>query len=142
MDTDRMALIGVSRDPKKFANVVFRELQKTGYEVVPVNPHADHVEGVPAFRSVADLPDIDRAIIMLPPAESARLVAECADRGIEQVWLHKGAGTGSVTEEAVAIGRERGLEVIDGACPLMFLAGTGFIHRLHRRLVSHRFATT
>ena len=56
---------------------------------------------------------------------------ECAQAGIRRVWLHRGAGQGAVTGEALAAGRELGLEVVEGACPMMFLPGTGLVHRIH-----------
>jgi hypothetical protein len=37
-----------------------------------------------------------------------------------------------VSEEALAVAHEHGLEVVAGACPLMFLEPVGWIHRVHR----------
>jgi len=45
---------------------------------------------------------------------------ECADLGIEHVWMHRSFGGGSVSQAATAYGRARGITVIDGGCPLMF----------------------
>ena len=36
-----------------------------------------------------------------------------------------------MSEAALALGRERGLEIVAGACPYMFLPGAGAIHRFH-----------
>lgn len=141
LEGERLAIIGVSRDPKAFANGVYRTLREQGYAVVPVNPNADEVEGDRCYRSVADLPEVDGAIVMVPAAQAEAVVVACADRGIGRVWLHKGAGPGSATPEAVRVARERGLDVVDGACPLMFLSGTGFVHRLHRFIAGRRIAT-
>ena len=43
---------------------------------------------------------------------------ECAELGIKHVWMHRGPGAGSVSETAAAYGRERGIAVIDGGCPV------------------------
>jgi uncharacterized protein len=60
------------------------------------------------------------------------VVAACVEQGIDRIWLHKGAGPSSATDEAVALCREHGIEVVDGACPMMFLEGAAWFHRLHR----------
>jgi predicted CoA-binding protein len=137
----RIALVGVSRDPKAFANSVYREMRGQGHEMIPVNPHADEIEGDACVPSVADLPDgVDGVLVMVPATASAEVVTAVADRGITRVWLHKGAGPGSVSDDAVRIARERGLDVVDGACPLMFLEPTGFVHRVHRFFAGRRIA--
>jgi predicted CoA-binding protein len=137
---ERLAFVGVSRNPKAFANAVAREFRDRGYEILPVNPNADEIEGVPCYRTIAELPDVDGAVVMVPAAAAADVVEHCAARGIERVWLHRGAGQGSVSPEAVEAARTAGIEVVDGACPLMFLADTGWFHRLHRRFAGHRIA--
>ena len=35
-----LAVVGASRDPKKFGNSIYRELKRKGYKVLPVNPQA------------------------------------------------------------------------------------------------------
>jgi len=45
---------------------------------------------------------------------------ECAELGIKQVWMHRAFGGGSVSEAATEYGRQQGITVIDGGCPLMF----------------------
>jgi predicted CoA-binding protein len=135
-----LAFVGVSHEPKEFSATVYRELKAHGYELHPVNPHAETVDGDPCVACVADLPDgIDSAIVMVPAAASAAVVQECIDRGIPRVWLHQGAGPSSVTDEAVALCREHGIEVVDGACPMMFMDDATWLHRVHRwgREVTH-----
>lgn len=128
-----LALVGVSHDPKEFSVAVYRELKKHGYEMVPVNPHAASVEGDPCVSSVAELPDgIDGAIVMVSADASAGVVQECIDRGIPRVWLHQGAGPSSVSDDAVALCRDHGIEVVDGACPMMFMEDATWFHRVHR----------
>ena len=140
LQCERLAFVGVSRNPKEFANVVYREFRDRGYEVFPVNPNADEVEGVRCYRTIAELPDVDGAVVMVPAAGATEVVEQCAARGIGRVWLHRGAGKGSVSDEAVESARAAGIDVVDGACPLMFLTDTGWVHRLHRRIARRRIA--
>ena len=129
----RLAFVGASRDSKAFSSTVYRELRAHGYELLPVNRHASTIEGDACYRDVADLPDgVDGAIVMVPAETAAAVVQAFIDRGIPRVWLHKGAGPASVSDEAVALCREHGVEVVDGACPLMFAEPTAWFHRVHR----------
>jgi predicted CoA-binding protein len=137
---ERLAIVGVSRNPKAFANAVAREFRDRGYEIFPVNPNADEVEGLHCYRAIAELPDVDGVVVMVPASDAASVVEQCAARNIERVWLHRGSGPGSVSPEAVRAALSAGIDVVDGACPLMFLPDTGWIHRVHRRFARRRIA--
>jgi predicted CoA-binding protein len=130
----RLAVVGASRDPRSFSRSVFVEFKRRGYDVVPVNPVASGtLEGVPFVESVQALrPPADAALLMTPPAVTAQVVKDCAAAGIRRVWMHQGIGVGAATPEAVAYCRAHGITVVEGACPLMYLPGTGFVHRAHR----------
>lgn len=130
---NRFVFIGVSRNARHFSRTVFREMAAHGYRLVPVNPEADEIEGARAFTDVRDVDgDIDGALLMTPATETLAAVEACAERGITRVWLHRGlGGPGSTDPAAVTFCRERGISVVDGQCPLMFVGKPGWIHRLH-----------
>ena len=129
----KLAFVGASHDPKEFSASVYRELKRHGYELSPVNPRATEVDGDPCYATVRDLPaGLDGAVVMVPSEASAAVVQECIEAGIPRVWLHQGAGPSSATPEAVALCREHGIEVVDGACPMMFFADATWFHRVHR----------
>lgn len=127
-----LAFIGASRDPKAFSSSVYRELRQHGHTLYPVNPNADLVEGDECYRSVAALPAVAGAIVMVASERSADAVQECIDAGIPRIWLHKGVGRSSVSDEAVALCTKHGVAVVDGACPLMFAEPVAGVHRIHR----------
>lgn len=133
-DAERVAVIGASDAKESFGRAIVEELRSHGRDAVAVHPTATTVAGQPAHASVADVPGpVDLAIVMVPAAAAAGVVHECAAAGIRRVWLFKGiGGAGSVSPEALAACEEHGLEVVAGACPLMFLAPVGFVHRVHR----------
>lgn len=127
----RIAVVGVSRDPQQFQNGVFRKLKESGYEVVPVNPATAEVEGVPCYPSVQAVPQpVDGVLVMVSASRAAAVVRDCQAAGVKRVWLHRGAGTGAVSPEAVALARQAGMSLVDGACPLMFLGGG--LHKVHK----------
>jgi predicted CoA-binding protein len=129
----RLAVVGVSRDGKDFSRAVFRAVLARGYDAVPVNPAGGEMEGRACARSVGAVrPPVEAALLLTPPAATSEVVKECADAGVRRVWMHRGGGRGAVSDDAVAFCREHGMEVVDGACPFMFLPRTGFLHGVHR----------
>jgi predicted CoA-binding protein len=129
----RLAFVGASHDPKEFSAGVYRELKRHGYVLHPVNPHASEIDGDPCVATVDELPDdLEGAIVMVPAEAASAVVEACIGRGLPRVWLHKGGGPSSVSDEAVALCHEHGIEVVDGACPMMFLDDAAWFHRVHR----------
>lgn len=128
----RIAVVGVSRKPDDFSRYVFRELKNRRYDVVPVNPGGGEVDGQPCAKRVSDItPPVDGALLMTSPEATEQVVQECAQAGIRRVWMHRGVGAGAVSVKAAEYCRERGIEVVAGACPLMFLPKAGLPHRIH-----------
>lgn len=118
----RIAVAGVSRDPKQPANLIFRRLRDAGHEVFAVNPKALTVEDdVRCYARLGDIPEpLDGVVIVTPPDAAVAVVEECARAGVPRVWFHRGIGPGSAPEEAIELARELGLAVIPGGCPCMF----------------------
>jgi hypothetical protein len=84
---------------------------------------------------------VEAALIMTPREKTEAAVRDCAAAGVRLVWLHKGAGQGSVTPAALQACAEHGLDVVPGACPYMYLEYPGFVHSAHvllRRLFGRK----
>jgi predicted CoA-binding protein len=127
----RIAVTGVSRAPQGHgSNAVYQRLRQRGYEVFAVNSHADRVEGEPCFRDLKSIPGgVDGVVIGTRPDVAEATVQECAELGIKYVWMHRGCGGGSVSAPAAAWGRQQGLRIIDGGCPLMFDPTADPVHK-------------
>jgi predicted CoA-binding protein len=130
----RIAVTGVSRKPKDHgANIVFKRLRNRGYEVFAVNPNADQVEGAQSYHDLKSIPGgVDAVVIATAPDNAEGTMRECDELGIKQVWMHRGPGAGSVSATATQFGREHGITVIDGGCPLMFEPTADFGHKVMR----------
>jgi predicted CoA-binding protein len=130
----RVAVTGVSRTPQEHgANNVYRRLRERGYDVFAVNPNAQQVEGDRAYPNLASIPGgVEAVVIGTRPAIAEDTMRECAELDIKHVWMHRGAGTGSVSAAATEYGRTHGITVIDGGCPLMFQPTSDFGHRVMR----------
>jgi len=134
--SDGIAVVGVSRDSRQAANAIYRKLRDSGRTVYAVNPRADTVEGDPCYPDVGAIPgDVEAAMIVTPPTATADVVRQCGERGIARVWMHRSLGQGSVSEEAVHLGRRHGIEVIAGACPMMYLEPVDVAHRCLRTVL-------
>ena len=124
-----LAVVGASRDPRKFGNSIYRELKAKGHHVLPVNPHAETVDGDPCYPSLAALPEKPGGIIIVvPPAETEKIVREAAAAKITRVWLQRGAES----PDAIAYCAANGIQVISGECILMFAEPAAFYHKIHR----------
>jgi predicted CoA-binding protein len=118
----RIAVTGVSRSPKDHgANVVYKRLRDRGYTVFAINPNADDVEGDRCYHDLKSVPGgVQGVVIGTSPSNAEATMREAVDLHIDHVWMHRGPGGGSVSAEASRYGREHGVVVIDGGCPLMF----------------------
>lgn len=129
----RFAVVGVSQNPQDFSRALVKEMRDRGYEIVPVRPGLAEVDGVTVYPRVQDVPGRLDGVIVMTSAETAKgVVRDCAEAGVSRVWLYRAAGDGAVSEEAVSFCKEKGIEVVPGECPLMFLGGS--IHNMHRSL--------
>lgn len=128
----RLAVVGVSRQPKSFSRRMYHDLQDRGYDVVAVSPHLEDIEGHPCFPRLQDIPQpVEGALLFTNPEVTAQVVHDCAEAGIPRVWMHHGGGRGAESEEGIAFCEEHGIDVIWGQCPYMFLPRAGFAHRVH-----------
>ena len=109
VENKTLAIIGVSPNPRKWGNMLFKALKKKGYIVYPVHTNAKEIEGVKCVASVKDLPGEVKNVILTVPADvTERVVRECKEAGIERVWMHKGAGgKGAQIEQPFDISRAR-----------------------------------
>ena len=106
------------------------ELSKKDYQVIPVNPKYEEIEGCRSIPTVKELPqEVENVILATPPKLSNEIVNQCIGTHIKRVWMIRGVGKGSYTEEAHRLCAENGIEVVYGFCPMMFL-GEG-IHKFH-----------
>jgi len=110
-----VAVIGASSHRHKFGNRAVRAFARQGYRVLPINPHEREVEGLPAYRSVLDVPEpIDMATFYVPAHIGLSVIEEVARKGIREVWLNPG----SESDALVARAGELGLRPIQ-ACSIL-----------------------
>jgi len=127
----KLALVGISRGGKKFGNFAYKSLREKGYQVFPVNPHAENIAGERCFPNLRALPEaVGGVLISVPPSQTEQVVRDAAAAGIRRIWLQQG----SESQEAIRFCAENGLTVVHGECILMFAEPVVSFHRWHRWL--------
>jgi len=127
-----IAMIGVSRNKKKFGYVAFSELKKKGYKVVPVNSNTDTIDDAVCFRGIDTLPaEVTGAVVMTHKKETLSTVEQLINKGIKQIWIQQGAQT----KEAVEFAKTNYANVISGKCIIMFSEPAEGIHKFHRSVL-------
>ena len=110
-----VAVIGASTDRQKFGNKAVHAFLQQGYQVFPVHPHEETVEGLPAFKTIQDVPVRPQMIsIYVPPQILLKLLPAIAAKGCDALWLNPGTESDEVLAEA----ERRGLNVIQ-ACSIV-----------------------
>ena len=125
----RIAIVGVSRKEVDFSRAVWKEFREQGYELIPVNPNAETIDGLPAVANLSAInPPPEGAVILLPPAQTLAAAREAIQCGIKSLWF----SLGTALPEAVSLARDAGCEVVAGECPFMFLKPHSAPHSWHR----------
>ncbi len=134
----RIAVTGVSRHPEGHgSNAVYRRLKERGYQVFPVNPNAEEVEGDPCYPDLASISGgVEAVVVGTRPELAEGTMRECARLGIRHVWMHRSFGQGSFSAQAAEFGRSQGITVIEGGCPLMFGPTADLGHKAMRLVLS------
>ncbi|NJE41943.1 CoA-binding protein [Thermococcus sp. GR6] len=95
----RIALVGASPNPAKYGNIILRDLMRKGFEVLPVNPNYDEIEGLKCYRSVRELPkDVDVIVFVVPPKVGIQVAKEAVEAGFRRLWFQPGAESEEIRE--------------------------------------------
>jgi uncharacterized protein len=129
----RIAVVGVSRNPKEMSYVLWQEFRQRRYDAIPVNPNMPAVDGQTCYARVQDIkPGVEGALIMTSSKMTEQIVRDCIEAGIKHVWMYGGMAPGAATKPAVALAEANGISVVAGLCPYMFLPSTPAFHAPHR----------
>jgi uncharacterized protein len=131
----RIAVAGVSATRETPANMIYRKLKATGYQVFAISTTAELFDGDGCYQNLSAIPeDVDGVVIATRPAVTEELVRQCPAAGVKRVWIHESMihGGTSLSEAAVAYCRDHDLTLIAGACPMMYCAPVDFGHKCMR----------
>lgn len=114
----KWAVVGATQNPEKFGNKIYKKLHSRGYEVTPINPVYDTIEGVKCLNSLKDMIELPDCVnIVVGPKRSIEVVKDAIELGIKRVWFQPG----TFTEEVLDLAENNGLEVVFYNCVLVEL---------------------
>jgi uncharacterized protein len=132
LEPKTLAVAGASRNPKKFGGTVLKDLKEKGFQLYPVNPNAEEIQGITCYKSVADLPaGVKHLLIVTPKSETHAVAKQAVEKGIEMIWIQQM----SETPESVEFISDAGIPLITKKCILMFADPVQGPHNFHRFLV-------
>ena len=126
----KIAVVGVSDKRETGCNLAYNKFKENGYQVYPINPRLGEFDGATCYPDLKSIPEKpDAVFILTSPKVTDQIVQECVDLGVKHVWMHCMMGTKpglvqnmtSVSQDAVEMCRENGIQVIPGSCPNQFL---------------------
>ena len=108
-----IAVVGASRDPLKAGGSVPAGLQRRGFRIIPINPHADMLFGERVYRSVLDVPEkIDIVDVFRPAGDAPEIARQAAAVGAKALWLQLDIRS----DEARKIAEAAGMEFVEDEC--------------------------
>jgi predicted CoA-binding protein len=108
-----VAVVGMSRDPKKAAHAVPASLKAAGFRIVPVNPEASELLGERAFPTLAAIPfPIELVLVFRPASFAPDIARQAVAIGAKALWLQQGI----FSSEARRIAKEAGLSYVEDRC--------------------------
>jgi predicted CoA-binding protein len=116
MAQKKFAVVGATDNPEKYGHQVLVNLKNRDYEVYPVNPRLETVEGMKCYATLSDLPaKVDVVDFVVPPAATESILKECLKLGLTRIWLQPG----SESEAAIRFCEDNNLKVVHDVCVMM-----------------------
>jgi uncharacterized protein len=112
------AVVGATENTSKYGYKVFKKLKRKGFNVYPVNPNFDEVNGIKCYHSISDITDsIDVISLIVNPKIGIDVIDQANEKGIKNVWCQPGADSEELVEKAKAYG----MNIIVNECVLVEL---------------------
>lgn len=109
----KIALVGATTNKEKFGNIILRDLTKKGFEVIPVTPNYDEVEGIKTIKNVNELPkDIDLIVFVVPPKIGVEITKQAINAGFVNLWYQPGA----YSDEIEKVLKENNIKAVYDIC--------------------------
>ena len=113
-----IAMVGVSKDPKKPSTIVMKYMQEYGFKVIPVNPRAkgEKILGEEVFEKITDIKEKVEIVDVFRPSKEVYAIAEDAVKiGAKVLWLQLGIRD----EKAKELVEKNDIEYVDNKCTKM-----------------------
>jgi predicted CoA-binding protein len=112
-DAKVIAVVGASREAWKPSHSVPLQMIRHGWRIIPVNPFAEDIFGLPTFKTLADIGEpVDLVDIFRPAADAVDIVRQAVAIKAPAVWLQSGI----VSAEARKIATDAGIDYVEDRC--------------------------
>lgn len=82
------AVVGASENTSRFGYKIYKKLKQHGYEVYPVNPNYEEIDGDIAYSNLSDLPKTPDCVnIVVSPKLALNVLDEIKNLDIKHVWF-------------------------------------------------------
>lgn len=116
MSQKRFAVVGATDNPQKYGNQIVKNLKKRGYEVYPINPKLNELEGLKCYATLVDIPvKVEVVDFVVPPGVTEEILKQCKELGLDRIWLQPG----SESETAIAFCHDNNLKVVHSVCVMV-----------------------
>jgi hypothetical protein len=110
---ETITVVGASRAAAKAARSVPAHMQRHGWRIIPVNPHAEQILGEPVYRTIGDVPEqVGLVDVFRPPWQAPDIARQAVAAGATALWLQLGIASA----EARAIAEAAGLLYVEDRC--------------------------
>lgn len=95
-----LAIVGATDRPGKYGGIIYRDMKAKGFPVFGVNPYRQTVDGDRCWPTVVDLPETPTiAVFVVPAKRGLDVVDDCAEAGVENIWVQPGAHSAALGEK-------------------------------------------
>ena len=116
----KVAILGASPKPDRYAYKAFQMLRRYGHEPVPINPAFADIEGEKCYPKISDAPQpLDTVTLYLGEARSNPLIDEIVSAKPRRIIMNPGAENYTLAEKA----ENAGIEVVEGCTLVMLQTG-------------------
>ena len=116
MSLEKFAIVGATDNPSKYGNEIIHDLKNRGYDVYPINPRLDEIDGIKCYPSLSDLPvTVDVVDLVVPPQVAEEVVKECDRLGLKRIWMQPG----SESQQGLDYCQFHELNVVHDVCVMM-----------------------
>ena len=115
LSLNKVAVVGMSKNPSKAAHYVPKYLSENGYDIIPVNPTTDEILGRKCYDLVSEIDeDVDIVDVFRPSDQVLPVIQEAIKKKPKVIWLQEGIHN----LEAEELAKNAGIKIVFNRCML------------------------
>ena len=114
----KWAVVGATDNQDKFGYKIYKLLKMKGYDVTPINPVYESVDGdecLDTLKNMSEIPDC--VSVVVSPKRSLEVVKDAIDLGIKRIWFQPG----TFDEDVISLAEDNKIDIVFYNCVLVEL---------------------